>query len=176
MRASIALVAPLVLATLVLGGCGRDAPAPLAPVGPATATPELTPVAPDQIRDVLAARRGKVVLVNVWATWCLPCKEEFPDLMRAYRELQPRGLELVLISADFEAQRERARTFLAGQGVDFPTYLKTGPDGVFIDAVDSAWSGSIPATLVFGRDGTKKALWDGAASYEDFKKAVEPLL
>lgn len=176
MRNARSLAATVVLAALALAGCGKaEEKAPVA-APPAAAAPDLTPIAPEQIRDVLAARRGKVVLVNVWATWCLPCKEEFPDLMRAYRELQPRGLELVLISADFEAQREKARTFLAGLGVDFPTYLKTGPDGAFIDAVDPGWSGSIPATLVLGRDGTKKAFWDGAASYEDFKQAVEPLL
>lgn len=166
----------LVVGALALVGCERPSPTASPPARAVATTPDLTPIAPTQIHDVLAARRGKVVLVNVWASWCMPCREEFPDLIRAYRELQPRGLELVLISADFEAQREKARTFLAGQGVDFPTYLKTGPDGPFIDAVDSGWSGSIPATLVLGRDGVKKAFWDGAASYEEFKKAVEPLL
>lgn len=176
MRNARRLAAPLVLAALTLAGCGKsDSKAPV-PAPPAAATPDLTPIAPEQIRDVLEARRGKVVLVNAWATWCLPCKEEFPDLMRVYRELAPRGLELVLISADFEAQREKARTFLAGQGVDFPTYHRTGTDEAFINAVDPAWSGSLPATVVLGRDGQKRAFWEGLASYEEFRKAVEPLL
>ncbi len=165
-----------VLAALALAGCGKGAPPPSSPARPAATAPELTPIAPEHLREMLAARRGKVVLVNVWATWCLPCREEFPDLMRVYRELQPRGLELVLISADFEAQRDRARAFLAEQGVDFPTYVKTGTDEAFIEALDPGWSGSIPATLILDRDGVKRAFWDGAAPYERFKAAVEEVL
>ncbi|HPC82891.1 MAG TPA: TlpA disulfide reductase family protein [Thermoanaerobaculaceae bacterium] len=165
-----------VLAGLALAGCTKVDPAPAVPAPPPAAAPELTPIAPEHVREVLASRRGKVVLVNVWATWCLPCREEFPDLMRVYRELQPRGLELVLISADFEAQRDRARAFLAEQGVDFPTYVKTGTDEAFIEAVDPGWSGSIPATLILDRNGVKRAFWDGAAAYERFKAAVEEVL
>ena len=176
MRSARPFAAVLVLAALVLAGCGKIDREPPVSTAPVAAAPELTPVAAEQLRDVLAARRGKVVLVNVWATWCPPCREEFPDLLRAYHELQPRGLDLVLISADFEAQREKARAFLTGLGVGFPTFLKTGPDGMFIEALDPGWSGSIQATLVLGSDGTKRAFWDGAASYEEFRNAVEPWL
>lgn len=175
MRNALRLAATLALAALAVAGCGK-ADRQVAPPAATAAAPDLTPIAPEQIRETLAARRGKVVLVNAWASWCLPCKEEFPDLMRVYRELGPRGLELVLISADFEGQREAARRFLSGQGVDFPTYLKTGSDEAFIEAVDPAWTGSLPATLVLGRDGRKRAFWQGSATYEEFRQAVEPLL
>lgn len=170
------LVPASVFVTLALSGCGKVKPHGAPPPAPAAAAPELVPIAPEQIRDALSARRGKVVLLNVWASWCLPCKEEFPDLMRVYRELAPRGLELVLVSADFAEQQDAARRFLGSQGVDFPTYLRTGSDEALIDAVDPAWTGALPATLVLGRDGQKKAFWQGTAAYEQFKQAVEPLL
>lgn len=164
------------IAGLVLAGCRQEG----APAPPAAATvlsaPEPIPLAPEQVQEALVRRRGKVVLVNVWATWCLPCREEFPDLMRVHRELGPQGLDLVLISADFEAQKDAARRFLSEQGVDFVTYRKNGTDQAFIEAVDPGWSGALPATLVLRRDGSKAAFWDGLASYEELVRAVQPLL
>ncbi len=122
------------------------------------------------------SKHGKVVLAQAWSSLCLPCQEEFPDLMRLYREFAPHGLELVLISADLQAWREQARTFLAGQGVDFPAFSTTGSLEAFIEAFDPAWSGSLPATLVLGQNGQRRGFWPGAATYEEFRKVVEPLL
>lgn len=166
----------VIVAGILATACGGPKQESTRALATAVSAPELIPVAPLQVPELLAARRGNVVLVNVWATWCLPCREEFPDLMRVHRELGARGLDLVLISADFEAQRESARAFLSRQGVDFETYHKSGTDEAFIDAVDPAWSGTLPATLVLRRDGSKAAFWEGIASYEEFKNAVEPLL
>ncbi|HYM81181.1 MAG TPA: TlpA disulfide reductase family protein, partial [Candidatus Limnocylindria bacterium] len=92
---------------------------------------------------------AEVVLVNIWATWCAPCREEFPDLMRLNERYRDRGLRLILVSADFEDQLPLARRFLAKQGVDFPSYLKTGDDMRFINAMDSRWTGALPATLIY---------------------------
>lgn len=168
----------LAAVSLAVTGCGAAPEGGSAPSAAPTApsAPELRPITPERVSDALAAFRGKVVLVNAWATWCLPCKEEFPDLLRVHRELHERGLELLLISADFEAQREAARRFLAQQGVDFPSYHKVGNDEAFINAIDPSWSGALPATLVLGRDGKKAAFWEGTATYERFKQTVEALL
>jgi len=92
---------------------------------------------------------AKAVLVNVWATWCDPCRAEMPLLLAFAREHAARGLRLVLISADEEEDRDKAKTFLASLGVDFATWRKQGDDMTFIDALDRRWSGALPATFLF---------------------------
>ncbi len=114
--------------------------------------------------EILARVRepgSSVTVVNVWATWCTPCRREFPDLMRVYRDHRGCGLRLVLVSADFPDRAEAARRFLTRQGVDFPTYLKSGKDMDFIQALDARWSGSLPATFVYDARGVLRSFHEG---------------
>jgi len=149
--------------------CGRPAPAP-------AAKPALTPVtAADVLREVQGSL-GRVVLVNVWATWCEPCREELPDLVRVQRELGGQGFRLILVSADFVSQRPAAAAFLAAQGVRSPMFAKAQGDQEFIDGLESRWTGALPATLLFDRQGRKVAFWEGKASYAELVAKVKPLL
>jgi len=113
-----------------------------------------------------------VTLVNVWATWCAPCREEFPDLMRVARENESKGLSLMLVSADFEDQMSGAKSFLAKNGASFPSYLKTGDDMAFIEALSHKWSGALPATFLFDRAGHLIDFWEGRAPYDDMSRRV----
>ena len=113
---------------------------------------------------------AEVVLVNVWATWCAPCIEEMPDLLRLRREF--RGLRLVLVSADFESARQQVRERLAGLGVDFETFRRTGKDMEFINALDERWSGALPASFVYDGEGRLHHFEQGRASYEEFRKLI----
>ncbi len=128
---------------------------------------------PATAESILALTRGagsQAVLVSVWATWCPPCREEFPDLVRLHRAYQRRGLRLVLVSADFEP--EDARKFLARQGVDFTTFIKTGDDMRFIDGLDARWTGALPATFVYDRRGELRYFHEGRMAYTDFERQV----
>lgn len=126
----------------------------------------------DQIQTHVASFKGeKPVLVNIWATWCLPCVEEFPyimDLEEQYGE----KFELVFISADFEEARAEATDFLKEQGVDFTTFFKQGKDNDFIAGISEQWSGAIPYTLVIDKDGVTHTEWEGKADYKDFEDAL----
>ncbi len=137
---------------------------------------KITPVNGDDLLKIVQDSDAEVVMVNIWATWCQPCVEEFPDMMRVYKEFKNQGLELVLISTDFKKHEQGAKDFLITQGVDFPTYLKDGDDMEFINTLQPDWSGAIPATLIFNRDGVMKDFWVGKASYEKFKHSVEQTL
>jgi thiol-disulfide isomerase/thioredoxin len=164
--AAAAAAGAVILAALA---CGRHAPKP-------AATPALTPAtAADVLREVQGSL-GRVVLVNVWATWCAPCREELPDLARLQRDLEGQGFRLILVSADFASRRSAAAAFLASQGVDSPTFAKAQGDQEFIDGLDSRWTGALPATLLFDRQGRKVAFWEGKASYGELVGKVKPLL
>jgi len=109
-------------------------------------------------------------VLNVWATWCGPCRAEFPALLRVARR-HP-DVRLVLVSADFDTQVHAVREFLAAHGVRDTTYLKHESDQAFIDGLDPAWSGSLPATLVYDAHGRRVASWEGAADSTRFEAAI----
>jgi thiol-disulfide isomerase/thioredoxin len=121
-------------------------------------------IVPADLKEVLAAIRkpgAAAVLVNVWATWCEPCRAEMPELVRFYRAHRRQRLRLVLVSADDAEARGQAEKFLASQGVDFQSYLKVGDDMQFIDGLDKRWTGALPASFLFDGKGELRQFWPG---------------
>ena len=149
----------------VLAGCGQ--PKNLPPVTPATA------------QDVVRATRnpeGKAVLVNLWASWCGPCRMEFPDLVKLQRDYESRGLKVVFVSWDDRS--EDAARFLAKQGVTTPSFIKGGTqnDQDFLNGISPKLTGAIPATLIYDSTGKLRDMWEGAVSYEEFAQKVDAVL
>jgi len=142
----------------------------------AIASPEIRPATHADLKAAVEAARGHVVVLNVWATWCGPCRAEFPDLLQLYRTYRERGMELMLVSADFDDQLGAARAFLAANDVDFPTYLKTGDDMEFIDSIDPGWTGALPATFVYDETGRLRTFWEGRATYAEMERRILPVL
>jgi thiol-disulfide isomerase/thioredoxin len=126
----------------------------------------------------IARQRGRVVLVNFWATWCLPCREEFPDLSRLQRKYASRGLRVLGVSTDLGSQTSAVEKMLADLKPSFPNYRKTtgGDDGKFIDAVDPSWGGELPFSVVFGRDGKKATVLSGQHTYGQYEQEILKLL
>ena len=116
------------------------------------------------------------MLVNVWATWCEPCREEMPELLRFYRDNRARGLRLVLVSADDEEQRAEVERVLAAEGFDGPAFIKHGDDMTFIDGLDRRWSGELPSTFVFDGSGKKRASGRAPSPTGELKNTVGDLL
>ena len=73
----------------------------------------IPPVSADSLRKLLGAQRGKVVVLNLWATWCAPCLREIPDLVHLEQELAPRGVVLIGVSMDEPDDGERVAAFHA---------------------------------------------------------------
>ena len=138
----------------------------------------LVSAGPERILEEVRRPGAKVVVLNVWATWCLPCREEFPDLVRLEKAYRERGLRLVLVSADFPDAVDGARKFLSDHGVASDTFIKEGDlrDQDFIDGLDPRWSGALPATIVFDGAGRKTAFWEGKADYETLERRVKEVL
>jgi thiol-disulfide isomerase/thioredoxin len=133
----------------------------------------LTDIASEEIEALIARHNaeGKVVLVNIWATWCGPCIEEFPDIVEL-KEKYNDNLEVVFISADFPEDRERALQFLKDQNVTWETYMKTGKDEPFINAISEDWSGALPFTKIYSKSGQITSYWENKASFETFETAI----
>jgi cytochrome c biogenesis protein CcmG/thiol:disulfide interchange protein DsbE len=145
-------------------------------VGPAGARGEasVTPASPEELSRLVRAGGAPVTLVNVWATWCNPCREEMPALLAVARR-HPE-MRLLLVSADFTDQRPAAAAFLAERGVSGTTYLKSGSDQEFIDALNRGWTGSLPATFVYDASGHEVAFWEGMADERRFEAAITQAL
>jgi len=136
----------------------------------------VSPVTSADVQKAIHDPAAKAVLVNVWATWCGPCREEFPGLVRVAEKYNGQGLKVILISADETGDMAAVKKFLADEGVDFPAYIKAEKDQPFIDGLDKQWTGAIPATFIFDGSGKLRDFWEGGVTFSVFEqKVVEAL-
>jgi thiol-disulfide isomerase/thioredoxin len=152
-----------------LTGCGRHERVPVEQV-------QVNPVTAEGLLKIVRDSGAKAVLVNVWATWCGPCREEFPDLVRVAHVYQPKGLKVLLVSADMESDLPQVKNFLAEHGVEFPSYLQAQKDQEFINAIEPRWTGAIPATFIYDSSGKLRDFWEGKTSYGEFEQRVKKFL
>jgi thiol-disulfide isomerase/thioredoxin len=181
----LATLGAAAVAALVLASCsqrdagldGANVPRHDAMTGPIdTSKVILLPVAPDSIAAIVRASGGKATLINVWASWCEPCRMEFPNVIRLARTYKDRGLRVIFISADLSGDLPAARQFLADEGVGWTTYYKHGNDAEFFNALEPRWTGTIPVSFLYDEHGQLKDFWEGAMNYEGFEQRVLPVL
>lgn len=136
----------------------------------------VTPVTSTDVQRLIHEPGAKAVLVNMWATWCGPCREEFPGLVRVAEKYNGQGLKTILVSADDTDQVAAVKKFLAEEGVDFPAYIKAEKDQAFIDGLGKQWTGALPATFIFDGNGKLRDFWEGGVAFNVFEhKVVEAL-
>jgi len=114
--------------------------------------------------------RGKVVLINFWATWCPPCRAEMPDLVRLQREHARHGLQIIGITYPPET-RTRVRRFASSIKVNYPIVLGTRQIKARFSSEET-----LPLTVVIDRDGKVKEIISGILLREEFDEKIRPLL
>jgi thiol-disulfide isomerase/thioredoxin len=127
----------------------------------------------DYGRLVLTPRSGKVVLVNFWASYCLPCLEEMPALVKLQQQFKD-DVEVVFVSTDDPDLLPKAGKVLERRkiGVGQSFFVTNDDPAPFIAAVDPAWGGAIPHTLVYSRDGTLHRRLVGGQSAATFEESL----
>lgn len=131
-----------------------------------------------KIIELVRQGRHKVTLVNIWATWCEPCRDEMPGLVRLRREYRDKDVDVILVSADdIEKADSTVPRMLHKLGVDFPTYIDNdSTDEAFITGMNPDWSGALPASFLYDRDGKFVEMMVGGKSYETFEKVIKKIL
>jgi thiol-disulfide isomerase/thioredoxin len=135
-------------------------------------------VKPEQYRArVVASKKGRAVLVNFWATWCEPCREEMPALVAAAKGFPSKDVAVTLVSTDTLKKTPEVAKFLASHRIPFVCWQAKSPDPqAFIEAVDKTWNGAVPYTLLYDRKGELAARLLGPQTERSFTEAVRKAL
>lgn len=113
----------------------------------------------------LADYKGSVVLVNLWATWCPPCREEMPTLSDFYDKYRSRGF--ILLGVDQGETTNQVNSFIEEFALDFPIWLDPGSE-----AGSAFKTMNLPSSYVIDRDGNVRLMWIGGISKKNLEKYV----
>ena len=134
------------------------------------AAPELTLTDTKGVSHSIADYRGQVVLVNLWATWCPPCKEEMPTLQSFYNKHKDQGFTVVAIN-DGDPTKDVLQ-FVQDYKLTFPVWL----DPTYIATEQAFKSLNLPTSFVIDRNGVVQLQWVGGISRKTLDKDVAPLI
>jgi len=172
------IAAVLTIATALPGRAQSPSSSPKAahPAAKPVADPALIDLA--GYNDIIAKYRGKPLVVNFWATWCEPCRAEYPMIVELAKEYGPKGVSVIGVSLDDDSDMNLVRRFIARNQPGFPNYRqKPGIDmNSFYQGVSSAWHGTMPATFFYTRDGKLAGNFEGTRPREVFEGVFRALL
>jgi thiol-disulfide isomerase/thioredoxin len=129
-------------------------------------------------RQMLAKYKGKPLVVNFWATWCEPCRDEYPMIVELAKQFKPQGVNVVGVDMDDESDMNLVRRFIARTQPPFPNYRqKPGIDlDAFYDGVNPEWKGTMPQTIFYRRDGQILGFFLGSRPQPVFEQAFRATL
>ena len=122
--------------------------------------------------------RGKPLVVNFWATYCEPCRDEYPMLNELAKQYAPQGLKLIGVTLDQDGDVVLMRRFLARYKPIFPNYRMKAEEAevAFRMAVLPGWNGSLPITIFYGKDGRPVEYFSGERNREAYEGVIRSLL
>jgi cytochrome c biogenesis protein CcmG, thiol:disulfide interchange protein DsbE len=158
--AVVAAAVAAMVAALAAGAHLMEGRMPVVAVGAEAPDFRVRAVPPLEGMRSLRDYRGKVVLLNVWATWCTPCREEMPSLERLYQEYRRHGLAVVAVSEDDDANVRDLRTFADDLGLTFDIVYDS------LHAMEKPYQiTGYPVTFVIDRSGVIRRRHLGAADW-----------
>jgi thiol-disulfide isomerase/thioredoxin len=121
------------------------------------------------VEQSLASLKGRVVVLNFWATYCIPCKAEMPDLAAIQNEFAAVGVQVIGASTDEASDRSKVLQFVKETRVNFPVWV----GATTADMIRFGLGGALPGTIVIGKDGTVAKVISGVINQTDLKKELE---
>lgn len=124
----------------------------------------------------LADYKGKVIILNFWATWCPPCRDEIPGFIELQKQYGPQGLQVVGLSVDKDGWKA-VKPFMEKSGINYPILMSS--EDVFNTyqrLLPAEEQGAIPFTFIITKDGTIRQKIVGGAKKADFENMIKPLL
>lgn len=138
----------------------------------------VTPIDLEALKGLITQPREHPLLVNFWATYCDPCRDEFPDLVKINKDYRPLALEFITISLDDMTDiKTGVPQFLGSMKATMPAYLLnvTDPEPA-IELVDPRWSGSLPATFLYNEKGEMVYRHIGRVYTPHLREAIEKVV
>jgi len=145
---------------------------------PAVAKSNVEPISTEGLKALVSQQRDKPLLVNFWATWCDPCRDEFPDLVKIDNEYRPKSLDFVTVSLDeVKDIKTQVPQFLAQMKASMPAYLLDAKDPEpAINAIDTKWQGDLPATFLFSDKGVLIYKHFGRVNTAELREQIQKLV
>lgn len=138
----------------------------------------VSPIDTNELKGLLTQQRERPLLVNFWATYCDPCRDEFPDLVKIDKEYRPHALEFVTVSLDDMSDlKTSVPKFLDSMKATMPAYLLnvTDPEPA-INLVDPRWQGDLPATYLYNEKGEVVYKHIGRVNPVELREAIEKVV
>lgn len=140
--------------------------------------PAARPINAEELQGLLKRDGTRPLLVNYWATWCDPCRDEFPDLVKIDKEYRAKGLDFIAITLDDLVDLKTAvPKFLRTMKANMPVYLlnEIDPEPA-INSVDREWGGALPATFLYNNKGEVVYKHFGRFKTDELRAAIEKVM
>lgn len=129
------------------------------------------------IENLIKNRNGKILVLNVWATWCIPCREEIPEFNELYKNYSKKNVEVVGLCIDSPKDLEtKIKSFIKKIPIKFPVIVSgIKKDEELINLLEQKWAGAIPVTIIYDKKGKKVKFIEGKTSYKELENIIKSI-
>ena len=173
------VIALLILSLLSMGPVQRAA-TPAAPDSSEGCTTKVVPAKlnftlkdPDDKKVKLADYKGKVIVLNFWATWCVPCKTEIPEFVELQKQYEQQGVQFIGVSVDEKSTLPKLKPYVEEHSMNYPVLQGNSNEGL-LDAYGPL--AAVPTTYLIKRDGTLCKRHSGAVTKDVLERELKTLI